>query len=141
MPAPVKVRLTAEERDALLKVSLNGEVPPRTRTRAMVISMISTGRKVEQVAEEFSWAQSTIRKTIYRWYTSGIEGLFDQKRTGRKPKWKQEDWAEIEECIEKEQRTYNSQQIVELLKEKRQVELSRDRVRKILKKKSIDIKE
>jgi len=135
MPAHVKVRLTSVENQQLLELSLNTEVPVRTKKRAIAISKLSYGAKVAKVAQDLDWAESTVRKTIYKWYTKGIEGLFDLERTGRKPKWKEEDFDYIEQVIKEEQRTYNSQQVVELLKEKRQVKLSRDRVRKILKKK------
>jgi transposase len=82
-----------------------------------------------------------VRQTLYRWIIKGKEGLFDETRAGRKPICSEEDLKYVEECLEKEERTYNSRQLVEKLKQERAVEISSDRLRRILKKKSGDGKE
>ncbi len=52
-----------------------------------------------------------------------------------------EDLFFVEECLKNSERTYNSHQLVEKLKEERAVKISRDRLRKIFKKKIGDGKE
>lgn len=59
----------------------------------------------------------------------------------RKTKWKTEDLEYIENCLFEEQRTYNSIQLARKLKQERAVDLSSDRLRRILKKKDIVGKE
>lgn len=55
----------------------------------------------------------------------------EQERT-----WQPEDIEYLEQCLEKEQRTYNSKQLAAKLKQERQVNLSPDLVRHLLKKKN-----
>jgi hypothetical protein len=63
------------------------------------------------------------------------EGLWEKKRTGRKRTWQPEDIEYLEQCLETEQRTYNSKQLAKKLCLERQVNLSPDLVRQLLKKK------
>lgn len=95
----------------------------------------------KRIANYLKYSPNTIRQIFYRWITKGIDGLYDAPRAGRKPIWQEEDIKYIENCLEKESRTYNSYQLVEKLKTERSVVLSRDRLRKILKKKIGDGKE
>lgn len=141
MPAPLKIRLTTEEEEQLLALKNDTNLPRRTRERAEAITLSFRGWNVNEIASYIKYSPNTVRKIFYRWLTKGIDGLSDRQRTGRKPKWKEEDIKYIENCLEKEQRTYNSYQLVEKLKEERSVFLSRDRLRKILKKKIGDGKE
>ena len=53
----------------------------------------------------------------------------------------EEDIQHLEMVIEQEQRTYNSRQLAEKLKQDRGVKLSPDRIRKLLKKRGGDGKE
>lgn len=135
MPAPLKIRLTSLENEQLLKLKTDTKIPKRTRGRAEAIILNARGWSVTEIANYLKYSPNTIRRIFYRWLTKGIEGLYDAPRTGRKPKWKEEDIQYIENCLEQEQRTYNSYQLVEKLKEERSVYLSRERLRKILKKK------
>ncbi len=104
------------------------------------------GWTVNQIANWIDWSPNTVRKTIQRWIIEGKEGLWEQPRSGRKPNWKEEDIKYIEERCDRasvpdanrEERTYNRKQLSNLLKTERQVELSPDRIRKILKKRAID---
>jgi transposase len=141
MPAPLKIRLTPEEDEQLLAIKSNTKLPKRTRERAEAITLSARGWNVSAIANYLKYSPNTIRRIFYRWITRGIEGLSDAPRTGRKRKWREEDIKYIENCLAKEERTYNSYQLVEKLKEERSVSLSRDRLRKILKKKIGDGKE
>ncbi|WP_041934274.1 helix-turn-helix domain-containing protein [Gloeothece verrucosa] len=135
MPAPLKIRLTPQEDEQLLALKSDTNVPKRTRDRAEAITLNFRGWNVNQISSYIKYSPNTIRKIFYRWITRGIEGLYDAPRTGRKPRWSEEDVNYIESSLEKEPRTYNSYQLVEKLKKERSVSLSRERIRKILKKK------
>lgn len=65
----------------------------------------------------------------------GLTGLWSARGRGAKPKWKTEDLEYIETCLNEEERTYNSIQLARKLKQERAVDLSSDRLRRILKKK------
>lgn len=141
MPAPLKIRLTPEEDEQLLAIKINTKLPKRTRERAEAIILSARGWNVNEIANYIKYSPNTVRRIFYRWITRGIEGLSDRPRTGRKPTWQEEDIKYIENCLEKDPRTYTSYQLVEKLKEERSVFLSRERLRKILKKKIGDGKE
>jgi transposase len=141
MPAPLKIRLTPEEDQQLLAITNNRKLPKRTRERAEALRLSARGIKIIAIADYLKCAPNTVRQTLYRWITKGIEGLSDAKRTGRKPIWQAEDIKYLEECLENEPRTYNSYQLVKLLSQERGIDLSRERLRKILKKKIGDGKE
>jgi hypothetical protein len=49
-------------------------------------------------------------------------------------RWQEADRRYLEQCLEQEPRTYNAQQLTKKLKSERQVQLSPDRIRRILKK-------
>ena len=135
MPSPLKIHLKPSEEQDLLELITNPKIPQRTRERVEALRLSARGWKVSEIANHLNCAANTVRQTIYRWLSRGVEGLFDAPRTGRKPVWQDEDIKYLEDCLEKEERTYNSRQLVEKLKKERAIEISRDRLRKILKKK------
>lgn len=138
MPSPLRIRLTPEQKQDLFELKANPTIPQRTKQRVEALLLSDREWKVSAIAAHLNCAYNTVRQTFYRWIIQGKEGLVDAPRSGRKPLWTSEDIEYIEECLEKEERTYNSQQLVEKLKQERGVELSSDRLRKILKKKSGD---
>jgi transposase len=93
------------------------------------------GWKVEKIAIYLKWASSTVRSTIHRWEKVGLMGLWDATRSGKKRKWQPENIEEITEKIDKEQRTYNSRQLLEMLATLNGVYISERQLRRILKKK------
>ena len=70
----------------------------------------------------------------FRWLSEDIKGLFDKPRAGCPRKWQPEDLEYLQQALQAEQRTYNSAQLVEKLKQERQVELSAKRLKQLLKK-------
>lgn len=77
-----------------------------------------------------------MRQTIRRWQQQGLGGLWDARGRGAKAKWLEADMAYLEQCLEQEPRTYNSQQLAQKLEQERQVNLSADRIRRILQKRA-----
>lgn len=76
-----------------------------------------------------------MREAIHRWQKKGLGGLWEAPGRGGKPKWQAADIAYLEECLKNEPRTYNSRQLAQKLVTERQVSLSPDRIRRVLKKK------
>ena len=71
---------------------------------------------------------------MHQWQKLGTEGLWESPGRGGKPKWLEDDMIFLEECLRNEPRTYNSSQLALKLKTERNVEMSADRLRRVLKK-------
>jgi len=136
MSAPLLVKLSLSEDKQLLEISQNNKSPNRTKMRAEALRLSNHGWKVDKIAEYFDWHSQTVRELIQRWREQGVRGLYDQPKSGRPRQWQEEDIQYLEECMEKDQQVYNSQQLAEKLRQERNVNLSSDRIRKLLKKKA-----
>ena len=64
----------------------------------------------------------------------GLGGLWEAKGRGGKKRYSEEDIEYLEQSLENEQRTYNSKQLSQKLARERQVQLSPDHLRRVLKK-------
>ena len=135
MPIYLQVKLTKEEKEELLKLKQAVSTPKKTRSRIETLIFSDRGFSVKELATLTGQKESTIRKSLVRWMVRGQEGLFDRPRKGRPCRWGEEYIKYLETCLESEPRTYNSYQLAEKLKEERKIELSPQKVRKVLKKK------
>ncbi len=131
----LRVFLTSEQERTLFELSKAPLVPQRTKHRASAIRLSAMGWKVEQIAIYLKWSRPTVRTAIHRWKKLGLMGLWDAPRCGRKRKWQPENIEEITIKLEKEQRTYNTRQLLEILSTLNGVYLSSRQLRRILKKK------
>lgn len=136
MPAPVHIVLTAEEDQTLSELRVATTVPQRTRDRAHMLRLNAQGWTVPAIAEIFECQENTVRQALRRWQQEGLAGLWDAPGRGAKPKWQEADILYLEQCLEQDPRTYNSRQLSEKLEQQRQVELSADRIRRILQKRA-----
>jgi transposase len=141
MPAPLRVKLSRLEEETLGELQKASSVPYRTRNRAQMLRLNAQGRNVPEIAQIFNCHEHTVRAAIQRWQDRGLIGLWSARGRGAKPKWIPEDLEYIETCLNEEERTYNSIQLARKLKQERGVDLSSDRLRRILKKKDIVGKE
>ena len=133
MGARLRVFLTREEDRTLLNLRTE-EVSQKVKDRAEVIRLNAHGWYVEKIAAHFDWDEQTVRDVLHKWRKYGLEGLWELPGRGLKPKWKEEDIVFLEECLRIEPRTYNSSQLSEKLNTERNVQLSPDRLRRVLKK-------
>ncbi len=133
MGARLRVFLTHEQDKTLLNLR-TADVPQKVKDRAEVIRLNAHGWYVEKIAAHFNWTPQTVREVLHKWPQLGLEGLWELPGRGGKPKWKEEDIVFLSECLKKEPRTYNSQQLAEKLESDRQIKLSPDRLRRVLKK-------
>ena len=81
--------------------------------------------------------EHTVRATIRRWQDGGLGGLWEASGRGAKRKWSEADLQYLEQCLELEERTYNSLQLAHKLCQERQVKLSPDRLRHLWQKRAI----
>ncbi len=106
-----------------------------------------------KIAAYLNWTPQTVRETIHRWNSFGLGGLWEAPGRGGKTKW-----LSCRHCLPgampgagalrvrqsptegnppsglDSPRTYNSQQLAQKLERERQVRLSPDRIRRVLKK-------
>ena len=135
MPAPLRTKLSQLEEETLSQLHKANSVPYRTRNRAQMLKLNAQGMNVPEIAQIFNCHEHTVRAAIKRWRERGLGGLWSASGRGAKAKWKAEDLEYIETCLNEKERTYNSIQLARLLKEEIGVNLSSDRLRRILKKK------
>ena len=138
MPAPLSIRLTAEEDFTLSQLRVATTVPQRTRDRAYMLRLNVQGWTVGTIAEIFECHEHTVRATIRRWQKQGLGGLWEASGRGTKRKWVEADMEYLEQCLEQQPRTYNSKQLATKLEQERQVSLSGDRIRRILQKRALN---
>jgi len=135
MPAPLRIALTPEEDETLSELRQAPSVPQRTRDRAHILRLNAQGWNAPAIAEIFGCHPHTVRTTLRRWEERGLRGLWEAPGRGAKPKWKESDLDYVIDCVENEPRAYNSEQLAKKLKQERSVDLSGDRLRRLLKKK------
>lgn len=134
MGVRLRVFLTRQQDRTLFELRTAQGIPQRTKDRAEALRLSAHGWYVEKIAAYLNWDAETVRQTIHRWQTKGMAGLWDAPGRGAKRRWQESDLAYLEQCLEQEPRTYNAQQLTKKLKSERQVQLSSDRIRRILKK-------
>ena len=136
MPAPLRITLTDEETRTLNELRVAQRVPYRTRDRAHMLLLNARGWNVPALAELFECHEHTVRATLKRWETGGLGGLRESPGRGAKPKWHPSDLDYLTTCLDQDTRTYTSVQLAQKLKQERSVDLSGDRLRRLLKKKA-----
>jgi len=133
MGARLRVFLTYEQDRTLFNLR-TADVPQKVKDRAEVIRLNAHGAYVEKITAHFNWTAQTVREVLHRWEKLGLEGLWELPGRGGKTRWTEEDIVFLEECLKKEPRTYNSLQLAQKLESDRQIKLSPDRLRRVLKK-------
>jgi transposase len=133
MGARLRVFLTTDQDETLLKLR-TADAPQKVKDRAEIIRLNAHGWYVEKIATHFNWTPQTVREVLHKWEKLGIQGLWEKPGRGGKPKCKESDIVYLEECLKKEPRTYNSFQLAQKLSSDRKIELSPDRLRRVLKK-------
>jgi transposase len=137
MAAPLQVTLTPEEESTLQALRIANSVPYRVRDRAHMLLLNGSGWSAPVIAEIIGCHEHTVRAAIKRWKALGLCGLWEQKGRGKKPTWEPSDMDYLEQCLNEEERTYNSTQLATKLKKDRGVQLTPDWIRQLLKKRAI----
>lgn len=133
MGARLRVFLSREEDITLFNLR-TADVPQKVKDRAEVIGLSAQGWYVEKIATYFHWTAQTVREVLHKWQQFGPKGLWEKAGRGRKAKWQEEDLVFLEQCLRQEPRTYNSGQLARKLAQERSIQLSPDRLRRVLKK-------
>jgi transposase len=89
---------------------------------------------VPAIAEIYQCHEHTVRATLRRWQSGGLSGLWEAPGRGAKARWSESDKQLLETWVESKPRTYNSTQLAHKLQQHRQIMLSPDWVRWVIKK-------
>src|SRR5918911_1504905 len=99
MPAPLRVRLEQEVREAVAE-RYEGAHTPIERTNCHVVLLADQGRTVTEIAWLVRRGRDQVRKILRRFRSEGLAGLMPGKHTGRplgvSPAW----LAELQRVIE-----------------------------------------
>jgi len=133
MTNQLHIELQKTEEETLYELARSSH-HPRIRQRAEALRLSHSGLSVSQIAEHLHWNQQTVRNTFHRWQQGGLIALWDAPRSGRKPRWQEEDIEFLQSHLDNDQRAFNSRQLSELLYRERKVQLSADWISRILKK-------
>lgn len=133
MGSRLRVFLTPQQDKTLFNIR-TADVPQKVKDRAEVVRLSAHGWYVEKIAAHFNWTEQTVREVLHRWQKLGMGGLWSKPGRGRKPKWTEADITFLEDCLEKEPRTYNGVQLAQKLEKERSINLSPDWLRRVLKK-------
>ncbi|MBD2137494.1 helix-turn-helix domain-containing protein [Anabaena sp. FACHB-1237] len=133
MGCRLRIFLTDDEKLTLEELRKAKTVPQRTKDRAQVLLLNARGLKNEQIAQGLNWAISTVRQTLHRWEKLGLGGLWDAPGRGGKPRYSEDDLEYLENSVMQEPVNYSSKQLANKLASERQVYLSADRLRRVLK--------
>ncbi|PZD70135.1 hypothetical protein C1752_18692 [Acaryochloris thomasi RCC1774] len=136
MPAALRITLTEDEASTLQDLRQSPAAPQRTRDRAHLIYLNAQGWNAPALAEIFDCCEHTVRATLKRWQDNGVNGLWDASGRGSKRRWHVCDLEYLEQCLEEDARTYTSEQLAQKLAQERNVTLSADRLRRLLKKRA-----
>lgn len=136
MPAPIRIILSEAEDSMLSELRVAQTVPQRTRDRAQMIRLNAQGRNVPAIAEIYECHEHTVRATLRRWQTGGWGGLWEAPGRGAKASWSEADQQLLETWVKGEPRTYNSTQLARKLQQERQITLSPDWIRRVMKKRA-----
>ena len=136
MPAPIRVILSEDEDSMLSELRVAQTVPQRTRDRAHMIRLNAQGWNVPAIAEIYECHEHTVRSTLRRWQSGGLSGLWEAAGRGAKASWSESDKQMLEAWVEADPQTYNSSQLARKLQQQRQVALSPDWIRRVMKKRA-----
>lgn len=137
MAAPLRVTLTTEEERTLQDLRIASSAPYRVRDRAHMILLNGSGWNAPAIADIMGCHEHTARAAIKRWEAVGLYGLWEEDGRGKQPTWEPSDMDYLEQCLNEEERTYNSTQLAAKLEKERGIQLTPDWIRQLLKKRTI----
>lgn len=136
MPAAIRIILSDEEDLMLSELRVAQTVPQRTRDRGHMIRLNAQGWNVPAIAKIYGCHEHTVRANLRRWQAQGLSGLWEVPGRGAKARWSEADKQVLEAWVEADPQTYNSTQLARKLQQERQVTLSADWIRRVMKKRA-----
>ena len=113
----------------------------RVFRRAQAVREVVAGHHINAVSEAFHLANSALRKWVQRFAQEGPQGLLDRPRSGRPPKVTCELEQHLNRLVDQDPLQHGSlhsqwscQELAVVLARQTGIQLSRERVREVLKK-------
>jgi len=126
----LKEHNTIEELRREIKKAREG----RYLLRVQCILLRKEGLRPGEIEERLLISRNTYSKWIHRYNEKGLEGLKTRKPSGRKRKWDKKLFKELFDELDKNNKWWNVKRMQEFIKNKHNVEIPEDTVRKIVKK-------
>jgi len=96
VPSYLQLRpVTAEEADALRRLTQSRTAPARAVERARIVRLAHEGARVPAIARELGLCAATVRLWLKRFNAHGLDGLKDAGRSGRPPTYTPEQVGEV----------------------------------------------
>jgi transposase len=136
MPRPATPFRLSPDQHAELQARLQqATMAPRLRVRLRCVQLRDQGQTVPQVAEQLAVSQATVRRTLRRVRTGGLDALADRSRAGRPPRLSDHDLGAVEELLRQAARqgqAWTMGQLAAWLAATRGVQVSRGRLGALL---------
>jgi transposase len=136
MPRPAaRFRLTPAEQAVLGARLRQATTAPRLRVRLQCVQLRDQGWAVPQVAGQLAVSEATVRRTLRRVMTGGLDALADRPRPGRPPRLNDQDLDAVEELLRQAARqgqAWTTGQLAAWLARCRGVQVSRGRLGALL---------
>jgi transposase len=111
--------------------------------RAQAVRAVVQGHRLQTVSDSLHFTYSALRKWVHRFANQGVQGLLDRPRPGRPPKVTCELAHHLDRLVDHDPLQYGSshsqwscQELATVLARQTGVQLSRESVRDVLKKKT-----
>jgi transposase len=123
--------------DTLLKQTKEA----RIYRRAQAVREVVQGHRLQMVSDSLHFTYSALRKWVHRFANQGVQGLVDRPRPGRPPKVTCELTHHLDRLVDQDPLQHGSthsqwscQELATILARQTGIQLSRESVREVLKK-------
>jgi len=123
--------LTLEQRD-LLEKTMRTDASFRARTRAHSLLLSAQGQTITEIAQTYQVHRVTVSSWITNWEALGVQGLYDQPRSGRPSKLTPEERELAKQYLKEEPRSLKA--VVDRLEKKTQKRISLSALKRLAKK-------
>lgn len=123
--------LTLDQRE-LLETTMRTDASFRARTRAHSLLLSAQGQTITDIAQTYQVHRVTVSSWITNWETLGVQGLYDQPRSGRPPKLTPDEQELAKQYLKEEPRSLKT--VVERIAQKTQKRLSISALKRLAKK-------
>ena len=129
----IRVELSPDQREELQQRTRQRGLSPQTRERLEMVRLADAGWNIPKIARYLGRQEATVRKHIKCFLAEGFDALPDRPRPGRPKKVTEEHLRAVEQLIDESERSFTAPQLVKWLQEEHGVQISTDRLCRLLK--------
>jgi transposase len=127
-----RVVLSEGERVELRRRAHEPGVRPVVRDRLEMVQLSAAGWSVPHIAQHLGFHEQTVRRYVKTYLGQGFAGLAPRPHPGRPPRVRVADLEAVERLLDETDRTWTAPQLVAWLEAERGVQLSRDHLGRLL---------